>query len=91
GGADLSELKGLPIPVRIKGTYTKLDYDFDERAFRKAFTDKYKKQLKDKQQELKQKIKEGDLEELKKEADKLKEKLKDDDLKQKLDQFKKLF
>lgn len=90
GGADLGDLKGLPIPVRIKGSYTELDYDFDERAFRKAFTDKYKKQLKEKEQELKQQLDEKQQAEIEKQKQKLKEK--EDELKKKLEEkLKKLF
>ena len=85
-GAELSELKGLPIPVRINGSFTELDYDFDERAFRKAFTDKYKKQLKAKEQELKKEFEEKKKAEIEKQKQKLKEELKEEeaDLKKKL-------
>jgi len=90
GGADLSDLKGLPIPVRIKGSFTELDYNFDERAFRKAFTDKYKKQLKEKEQELKQQLDEKQQAEIEKQKQKLKKK--EDELKKKLEEkLKKLF
>jgi len=90
GGENLSDLKGLPIPVRIKGSYTELDYDFDERAFRKAFTDKYKKQLKEKEQELKQQFDEKQQAEIEKQKQRLKEE--EAELKKKLEEkFKKLF
>ena len=90
GGADLSDLKGLPIPVRIKGSYTELQYDFDERAFRKTFTDKYKKQLKAKEQELKQKLDDKQQAEIEKQKQRLKEE--EAKLKKKLEEkLKKLF
>jgi len=36
GGKELDELKGLPIPIRIKGTFDKLDYGVDYGPIRKA-------------------------------------------------------
>ncbi len=94
GGADLSDLKGLPIPVRIKGSYTQLEYDFDEVAFRKAVADEFKDQLKAKEQELKQELEAKKQAEIEKQKQKLQEKLKqeEDKLKKKLeDKLKKLF
>ena len=87
GGAELSELVGITIPVRIKGSYTELDYNFDERAFRNSYTDRFKKDLKAKEAELKKEFEE------KKEAEieRLKDKIKDEKLKKQIDQFKKLF
>jgi len=94
GGADLGDLKGLPIPVRIKGSYTQLKYDFDEVAFRKAVADQFKDQLKVKEQELKQELEAKKQAEIEKQKQKLKEELKEeeDKLKKKLEEkLKKLF
>ena len=94
GGADLGDIKGLPIPVRIKGSYTQLEYDFDEAAFRKAVADQFKDQLKAKEQELKQELEAKKREEIEKQKQKLKEELKEeeDKLKKKLEEkLKKLF
>ena len=94
GGADLGDLKGLPIPVRIKGSYTQLEYDFDEVAFRKAVADQFKDQLKAKEQELKQELEAKKQAEIEKQKQKLKEELKqeEDKLKKKLEEkLKKLF
>jgi AsmA protein len=94
GGAELGDLKGLPIPVRIKGSYTQLEYDFDEKAFRKAVADQFKDQLKAKEQELKQELEARKQEEIEKQKQKLKEELKEeeDKLKKKLEEkLKKLF
>ncbi len=72
GGAELSELKGLTIPVRIKGSFSdpsiKLDMD-------KLFGDKAKAKLKEKKAELKAKADEAK-DKLKAEADAKKEVLK---------------
>lgn len=72
GGAELSDLKGLTVPVRIKGSFTdpsiKLDMD-------KLIGDKAKAQLKEKKAELKAKADEAK-EKLKAEADAKKVELK---------------
>jgi len=90
GGAELEDLKGLPIPVRIKGTYTDLKYDFDEAAFRKAVAAQFKDELKAKEQALKKELDEKQQAEL----EKLKQKAKEEEakLKKKIDEkLKKLF
>jgi len=94
GGADLGDIKGLPIPVRIKGSYTQLEYDFDEKAFRKAVADQFKGQLKAKEEELKKELEAKKQAELEKQKQKLQEKLKLEEgkLKKKLqDKLKGLF
>ncbi len=94
GGAELGELKGLPIPVRIKGTYTDLKYDFDEEAFRKAVSAQFKDELKAKEQELKKELEAKKQAEIEKQKQKAKEELKqqEDKLMKKLeDKLKKLF
>jgi len=86
--------KGLPIPVRIKGSYTQLEYDFDEKAFRKAVADQFKGQLKAKEEELKKELEAKKQAELEKQKQKLQEKLKLEEgkLKKKLqDKLKGLF
>ena len=94
GGAELSELKGLPIPVRIKGPFTNLDYGLDFGPLLDAYKAKYKKQIQEKKQEIKQEFEqkkeekiEKEKEEIKKKAEEEKDKLRDK-LKNKL---KKLF
>lgn len=82
GGAELSDLKGLPIPVRVKGSYTQLEYDFDEAAFRKSVADQFKGQLKAKEEELKKELEAKKQAEIEKQKQKLKEK--EDELKKKL-------
>lgn len=105
GGADLSELKGLPIPVRIKGPFTDLNFGLDFGPLLDAYKAKYKKQFQEKKQEVKQELeqkkqelqqkKEQKVEEKKAEVkEEAKEKVEEekDKLKDKLkDRFKKLF
>ncbi|MGD8569713.1 MAG: AsmA family protein [Gammaproteobacteria bacterium] len=105
GGAELSELKGLPIPVRIKGPFTNLDFGLDFGPLLDAYKAKYKKQLQEKKKEFKQELeqkkqelqekKEQKVEEKKAEVkEEVKEKAEEETqkLKDKLkDRFKKLF
>lgn len=94
GGADLGELKGLPIPVRIKGPFTHLDYGLDYGPIRDAYKAKYKKELDEKKQELKREFEEKKEQELEEKKQEIEEKVeeKTDRLKDKLkDKFKKLF
>ncbi len=63
GGAELSELKGLTIPVRIKGHFSEPDIKLD---MRKLIDEQAKKKLKEKKEKLKAKAEE-----------KVKDKLKD--------------
>jgi AsmA protein len=75
GGKGLAELKGIAIPVRIGGTFSKPSYTPDVgAALSEAAKAKVEEKVEEKKEELKQKVED-------KVQDKLKDKLKDIPLK----------
>ncbi|NOZ52698.1 MAG: AsmA family protein [Gammaproteobacteria bacterium] len=87
-GKELNELKGLAIPVRIKGPFDKLDIAIDYDPIWKSYKNKYKQQLKSSLKESKQAKKQAlqqqkdkkiteEKQRIKEKTDELKEKLRD--------------
>jgi len=92
-GKELDDLKGLAIPVRIKGPFNNLDIGTDYNSILKSYKNKYKEQLdtkkeqlksslNEKKQESKQELQQKKDEKVTEEKQRIKEKT--DDLKEKL-------
>ncbi len=68
GGRDLGDLKGIPVPVEINGTFTKLRYELRlDEAIKQAAGEKIKQKVDEKKQELQEKAQKKIQEKLKKE------------------------